>query len=196
MNRLNGVTVYLAGAIEHDTNAGSWRDYITKTILKPLGIRAYNPLYKPSFMSPKSRENVANLRLDFNNGNAEAFEVFREIRDIDRRFAYACDFMICYLPKIMTIGTIEELTIASQSNKPVLLVCPDGLISTWLPAMLSNSRKEYYKHIHFTDWNSLDLYLNKLNSNLIEVDKLKWIFLSYFEDPIIKGIYNEIDNTK
>jgi hypothetical protein len=153
-----------------------------------MGVRPYDPLVKPTFMSEMAKGNPSEYRkmLTSPSEQDKVWPALKEIRDIDRQFAYACDFMICSLPKLFTVGTFEELTIAVSCNKPVLLHSPDGLISTWLPPMLANTSQDYWANNHFNEWGPLYEHLRGINEGTAKVDNLKWIFLTYFNDPDVK----------
>lgn len=196
MGLLSGSTAYLAGAIEFAQSPTSWREQIKRELLLPLGIRPYDPLMKPSFMSEAAKGDPSDYRklLTVPKEQDKIWSALSEIRDIDRQYVYACDLVICSLPKMFTVGTFEELTIAATCNKPVLVHCPDGLISTWLPPMLARSSTEYWSHVHFNSWEVLYEHIRQIDNGDIEVDKLKWIFVSYFNDPSVKARITEINN--
>lgn len=189
MGLLQGSTVYLAGAIEHENSPTSWRERIKRELLWPLGIKVYDPLVKPSFMSALAKGSPVEYRsmLKADPGREIVWPALAEIRDIDRQFAYACDFMICNMPLKFTVGTFEELTIAASCNKPVLVFSPDGIISTWLPPMLARSSTEFFDHVHFGQLYQLHEYVQQVDAGIAKVDKLKWIFLTYFNDCDIKA---------
>ena len=57
MNYLRGSSVYLTGAIDHSDDPRGWRKKITRELLLPMGVRVYDPLVKPSWLSPAARTN-------------------------------------------------------------------------------------------------------------------------------------------
>ena len=109
------------------------------------------------------------------------------VRKIDLRFAHDCNFFICSLPKRFTAGTFEELKIASDAGKPILMYMPDGVASTWVPAQIADSIIDYKDNCHFSDWESLYSYITDVDSGKKNVDTFKWIFISYHSDPLVKS---------
>jgi hypothetical protein len=195
MNLLRGSTVYLCGSIEHAQSPTSWREQIKRELLLPLGIKPYDPLAKPTFLSELAKGNPAEYRqmLIKPDQQERVFSALAEIRNLDRQFAYACDFMICNMPKVFTVGTFEELSIAAACNKPVLVYSPDGLISTWLPPMLAPNAEDYWSRVHFNEWDALYAHLRGIDDGSSGVDNLKWIFITYFNDPDIRKRMEPVD---
>jgi hypothetical protein len=191
--RLKNTTCYLAGAIDHHEDPRAWRKKITSDVLHPLGIKVYDPLVKPSWLSEAAKVHPDNYKtaLKGNHPTPKAiWDGMVEIRKIDLRFAHTCDFMICSLPKKFTVGTIEELTIAANAGKPVLIHAPDGVdVSTWLPNQLATSIEDYNENCIFDNWNKLYNYIRNVDMGMVEVDKFKWLFINYFNDPDVRKAY-------
>ena len=211
MNLLRGTTVYLAGAVDHHANPRLWREKIAKNIFQPMGVKVYDPLVKPSWLSNPATVNPATYREILSSSHVYAAEgtyndVIRdqddviwggmmEVRNICLRMAANCDFMVVSLPKRFTVGTFEEISVAAKAGKPILFYMPDGVtVSTWLPTQVANSIEDF-SHNCFEVWSDLYEYLNKINAGTTSVDNFKWLFLSYFNDEKVKAIFNDLSNS-
>lgn len=205
-NLLKGSSVYLAGAVEHHEAPGNWRHDITKNLFDPMGVRVYNPLIKPDWVSEYGRhENPSEYRKWMElyrrgaraEGAAAVWDVLREIRVLCKQMVSYSDFVVVNFPKKFTVGTIEEMTLAAQSGKPILVHSPDGIVSTWLPNLLLDSvlydnrfakdGEEFFEQCHFEDWEDLYDYIKNVDSGLINVNKFKWLFMSYFNNDLVKA---------
>lgn len=201
MNLLRGSTVYLAGSIDFHQDPRGWRNRIREELLTPLGVRVYDPLIKPSWFSPAARGNPNSYREalrsaaggeESNTITDAAWEAMAQIRKADLRFASDANFVICSLPKVFTVGTMEELAVATNAGKPILFHLPDGAgTSTWLPVQVAKSMDEYLDSV-FYDWKSLYQRLLDIDAGRVRVDNYKWIFLSYFNDLAVKAVLDEI----
>jgi len=196
MNLLKGSSVYLAGAVDHSDNPREWRINIAESLLSPMGVKVYDPLLKPSWSSPAVKEAPKDFFDSFDRvAVGHQTITFRDrylwngmatIRRLCLRMVADCNFMIVSLPKKLTFGTLEELKLAVDAGKPVLLYMPDGVISTWLPLELASTLEEY-RDSQFQSWSDLYSYLKAIDSGEKDVDKLKWLFLSYHNDSRIKN---------
>lgn len=199
-NLLRDTTVYLCGAIDHADDPRKWRKDITNKLLLPMGVKVYDPLVKPSWLPGHARQSPQHFNKSIvkalnNDDSLEDHKIFLEgiktVRKIDLRLAHDCNFMICSLPKRFTAGTFEELAVASTAGKPILFHMPEGVVSTWIPAQVADTLQEY-KESHFPNWDSLYQYLTALDAGELEVDKFKWIFLSYHNDSLVQEEYLHI----
>lgn len=214
MGLLAGSSAYLAGAIDSATDPNSWRNQITRDLFKPLGIKVYNPLIKPSWMSPNTKADPGLYKKSLQvieqgglNGfgkacvdewnsdeatNAAAIgtSAMIEIRDVCLRMAADASFIVCSLPKTFTVGTFEELGLAKQCGKPILFHMPDGLdSSTWLPVQFSGGFfSSFYEESYFRGWDSLYQRIRDIDGQVREIDKAKWVFATYFNDPDIQSV--------
>lgn len=197
MSLLRGSSVYLAGAIDHIDDPKSWRHKITHSLLLPMGVKVYDPLVKPSWLSEYAKADLScyidlmGKLLENKSLNYDDYQMWRgmkEVRQIDLRMAHSADFFIVSLPKKFTVGTLEELGIAAKSKKPILIHMPDGIVSTWLPTQIANEIHEY-KVSHFSEWDDIHKYLIGVDEGTIRVDNLRWVFMSYFNDPAVKAAY-------
>ena len=202
MNLLRNSTVYLAGAIDHFDDPRSWRTKITNELLLPMGVKVYDPLVKPSWLSEHAkvdlscytdliRKSLRNESMTYDD--RQIWRGMKEVRQIDLRMAHSADFFIMSLPKRFTVGTLEELSVAAKAKKPILVHMPDGIVSTWLPTQIANEIHEY-RDSHFPDWNNLYEFLTSVNDGSRRVDNLRWIFTSYFNDPVVKAAYEVSGN--
>lgn len=202
MNLLKNSKCYLVGPIELSNDPVSWRSRVTKE-LNEIGVKVYDPMVKPDWAPEVAREtnkNVNNKNLfievmhkigkgeELTKNDKDHYYAMNWIRDIDLRFVHSCDFIVCYLPKIFSVGSCEELTIAIESKKPVLIWSKDTYIpSSWLASMMCNEPEDI-KDYFFHSEEDLVQYLKKVDNNEVPVDPLKWIFLSYFNKNLkIKG---------
>ena len=150
-------TVYLCGPVENDVNPANWRVYYAEklsTIKDRFGRRlvsVLDPLIKPAGLPkeaylPQSKYwEVLERSRSFPNWAPSEKEIMElELEGIfvgmkaciDTCFEMVreSDVILCRLPKIFTVGTIEELVLAKQLKKTVLFACPEGIPSFWLLA--------------------------------------------------------------
>lgn len=182
MGLLNNTSVYLSGPVELDNNCISWREEFTK-FLNKIGVDVWDPLIKPDWMpiqtvGPDAQNNIKNMLLD-NDSRKYCYNTI--IRNMGLRLAYACDWMICVLKKdIFTAGTFEELSVASKCGKPILLLTPDyKILSMWLIDQIIGDDINYRDQYVFDNKEKLLNHIIKIDDGIIELDPLKWIFLSY-----------------
>lgn len=182
MNKLSGTSVYLAGAVEHNfDNALSWRDNLTDK-LKQYNVTVYNPLVKPSWLPDNCKVDPALYKavLSGKSDTMSKDEVFQATADMRRlclRMVTSADWLICYMPKIFTCGTFEEIYLAASLEKPVLFCMPDGMLSTWLLPIFANSKN--MDDVYFYNWDSLLNYIDKLDKGQVQIDQYKWFSSNY-----------------
>jgi len=203
MNLLNNTKCYLVGPIELANDPVSWRSRVTNE-LQEMGVKVYDPMMKPHW-APKAaaetNKNIANknIFLEVTNkigageklteSDVENYKAMSWIRQIDLRFVHSSDFIVCYLPKLFSVGSCEELTIAINTGKPVLIYSKDIYIpSSWLATMMYDDPSDIGDSFFHSE-EALVNYLKKVNNNEVPLDPMKWVFLSYFnEDLNIKGV--------
>lgn len=191
---LNNTSCYLVGPIEHDPDFGrDWREVATG-LLNNMGVKIFNPLDRPEWMlhideftPPKmGREEVLKLldtqKEEALNHPASLSQTF--IRDMCLRYVHSCDFILCYLPNTKTFGTTEELSIASNAKKPIIVVCPDDIPSLWIYDLIKND-------FVFKSLQGALSFIDDCNQGQIDLDPLKWIFLK--EYPKFKIMENKYD---
>lgn len=183
MGKLAHTSCYLVGPIEHDSRFGrDWRDVVSNP-LKSLGVKIFNPLDRPAWMShiePHVPPTIGRQDIldRIKNGEDEFAEAQRLVRAICLRYISSCDFIFCYLSNTKTFGTTEELVIASNYQKPIIAVCPDGVPSLWIWDLFDNAGAKVFNDIE----ESLT-YLYDIDSGSIELDALRWIFLGDVYEP-------------
>tara|TARA_R100001244_G_scaffold25113_2_gene25484 strand:+ start:131707 stop:132333 length:627 start_codon:yes stop_codon:yes gene_type:complete len=191
LNKLRGTSAYLAGPVDHAENPNGWRSVITKDLLDPLGIKAYNPLVKPSWLSKRAKLDpkiyMDDMKALVTEGylSHDVWNGMREIRDFCKRQVNAADFVIVHHPKKFTTGTFEEIKIAVDALKPILFHLPDGLASTWLPVQYTIDPADFAKNA-FQTWEELYAYLARVDSGDEKVNNFRWIFANYHSDPDVK----------
>jgi len=190
MGFLNGTKVYLAGAIEYAADGSGgvvWRNEITPK-LEAMGVRIYNPMRKPEWYPDIAKTDpgiYVKQVIDavVQGGPTEdAFKAIRFIENADFRYIYDCEWVLVFMPRVFTVGTIDELRAAVNTKKPIFIVCPDLIPSSWLMGMVATS--EDLHEIFFRDFDSLFNHLNAVDKGEVPLDPLKWIFLSYFHKDV------------
>lgn len=146
---MNVTTIYLCGPVENDANASDWRDWWTSrfmTIRDEFGrnlISVLNPLIKPAGMPKEAYW----LQSDYwsclmkKSDMSAAYNGMRACIDMCRSMVAASDIVLCRLPKIFTVGTIEELILAKQLGKKVFFSGPEMIPSFWLLVEFSEHDK-------------------------------------------------------
>lgn len=181
-NFLAGTRVYLAGPVEWAGAAAfSWREMATKR-LTPLGVTVYDPLVKPTWLRSDCKMDPAIYRqvLDGKSTSMTQQQVFdanETLRILCMKMVSSADWIICNLPKAVTVGTHGELHKAFELDKPVLFHAPDGMFTTWYPPMFSTAAKR--DTVWFKDWDALFGYVSKLDSGAEEMDPVKWFPVTY-----------------
>lgn len=197
MNKLQGVTAYLAGPVEKDLECAGWREEIKPELAK-MGVVAWDPLSKPRWFIDRVGDITAELqREDKNviqtwtatgpsssqaeNGQSDREVIFRNkyMRDVCLRLASACDIIICYVGG-PTVGTFEELCVANQQKKPILFFTNGEVLDSAWRAIQFNTitGNKYFYHMQ-----DMLEYLDNINNGIQSVDNIDWIFL--------EGTWNE-----
>lgn len=184
MGLLNGTKAYLAGPIEYagDGQGGIiWRNEITK-LLHEMGVRVYDPMRKPDWYPPISKGDPGAYTKRIMKGDRDGFEAIHFIEKVDFRYVYDCDWLIVYLPAQRTYGTIDELRAAVNCGKPIFIFSEDGVVSSWVMAMVSDHTT--YKEVFHHSLDELVEYIRRIDNSEVPLDPLKWIFLSYFNENV------------
>ena len=190
-NKLKFSKAYLVGPMDHDREKGrGWRVDLTDWLINELGVIPFDPYHKPlhimhtigledddSFMARRAA--IANLDI------AEARRLMKPIVATDLRIVDHSDFLVVNFDvDSHPCGTIDEIVTAANQNKPIILMCPQGIrkIYDWLwgrirPELFFESWddvKTYLKHIAFDDnidclgkWKFFDIEgtINKIIQN-------------------------------
>lgn len=188
--RLWGSQVYLAGPMTSVSDWGEgWRDSLTPR-LEELGIIVLDPCHKPTDRGREdgeTRRYLAHLR---DQGHIEEYRrFFKDIRRVDLRMVDRADFIIIRYDGEHTVGTWEEITVAVQEQKPVLMVLGPNTtfqnLNPWILAMIE------MEHI-FADDDSLMYYLSNLNASDVHPENKKWC-LFHMLPKFIRALGNLLD---
>jgi hypothetical protein len=135
-----------------------WRKEITP-LLNERGIIVFDPANKPlrSVQDETSQEERHKWMADRRYDLIRRF--MKQIRGQDLRMVNNCDFVIIRVdPDVHMCGSYEEIAIANQAKKPILVWTIGGKHKTpwWLFAMLPHeqifgSREELFEYIDHID---------------------------------------------
>lgn len=173
MNILNGTKCYLAGNLQNEDFgwAKSWRNEF-KTLVSEFGIKTLSPLDEVFLNFKKEGEAFQFKIIDhIKNGRLEvAHELMQNIRRKDLAMIDHSNFVVCVLDvEKPTYGTIEELSLAQKSNKPVFLTIKQGLdkIPLWILGMFKPS---YF----YQDINHIFEMLKLIDSGKVNITTENW----------------------
>lgn len=185
MNWLKGTSVYLAGPIEHCNQAADWRDVLCSK-LHSYDIEVLDPIKKPKWTEVNGNYDVPKFFEEFNKELESGLEDRSSLQNLlnrqhyDRHVCLRCvssaDFVICRFPKKLTIGTLEELTLASQHRKPVIIYGPDGIAGKWLMSLFDYMKP---KDVFYDSEEEVIKYLDEIDKGEMYINPLPWIFLTY-----------------
>jgi len=194
MNLLKNTRCYLAGPIEHDEKATSWRQDVA-SFLSTLDVKSYDPLVKPQWLDHiccvepslyrkalggcTQRDTVRGREVEITPDNV--IEANRMMRLACMRIVHAVDWIICYSPIKYTVGTFEEIFEAIRVGKPVFFCCPEGITSTWLLSAVAQNTQERSEYF-FEDWAALKKRIQEIDIGKIKLDPIKWMFMSWREE--------------
>lgn len=165
MNRLKNHLVYLSGPMDRTNASIKWREDITP-FLKEKGCIVVNPCDKPVCLLGEVADESPEARLEAEllkqNGNYDAFIArYRPIRNVDLRFCDLASFLIVNFDMAgKPVGTINEIAIAVQQKKPVLIYCADGLrqLPNWIFGCVP-------KEFLFETWDDLKEYIRHVDED-------------------------------
>lgn len=191
MGYLAHTKCYLVGPIEHDKSFGmDWRQAAVKE-LNDLGVTIYNPLDRPVWMEhiapyipmAVSRDEVLE-KIEASDSESTKYVLAQEfVRRICLRYIHSCDFVLCYLLNAKTFGTTEELVVAHQARKPVIMICPDNIPSLWIYDLVKD--QYIFKNLR----ESLS-FLNEINDGIAKLEILKWIFIKDYPNFELEKRYD------
>lgn len=195
MGLLDGKTVYLCGPIENVSDSSSWRNKATPD-LKSIGMSVWSPLVKPNWLPSISGPGQVELKHKIvADGRAYAaasahvgdpspwitlrsgLDTNHQTRIVCKRLAVASDIVICRMTRDFTVGTYEELADAQRVGKPVLFWTDEPIPSMWLFDQFADIKS--WESIFFTSWDKLFHYLQRVDKAEMEIDPIKWIFLTW-----------------
>jgi hypothetical protein len=209
MGLLQGTSVYLIGSVDHHKDPRKWRKDISEELLSPLGVKVYDPIIKPEWFNeefPLSCDPSSDfvqfkqLLTETLSHSQHTIKLAEErmwgVRELCLRMAHDANFIIASLPKKFTVGTLEELGVAAAAKKPILVYLPDGAdTSTWLPAQMGRSVKSFRENT-FSTMEELHNRVRSIDSGDANVNNLDWIFLSYFNDEVVKNEFPDYQQAR
>ena len=160
MNRLKNSFCYLSGPMERTNDNGeSWRNWITPFLTR-IGVIVLDPCKKPKITlgncADESKEAWEKLKILKSKGDFDELSShMRTIRNTDLRLTDKSDFFIVYWDKrLHPVGTVNEIAIAVQQKKPVLMMCEEGVkdLQNWFFGAIP-------KELFFDSWLELKKYL-------------------------------------
>lgn len=171
--RLIGMSCYLCGPIDKCPEGGApWRERLTP-LLNEMGIVVLDPLRKPVNSGLEDDDHRAVRRMLLHDGRYDEFrEIMKKVRAVDLRLVDHADFLVVYYDTAVAMcGTYEELFLANRQKKPVLLVCPQGLmaINDWLWGTLPH--REF-----FDNFESVLSYIRAINAGDTPFSN-RWVFI-------------------
>ena len=168
MNKLRGSRCYLSGPMEVTGDGGAgWRQELTP-FLQGLGVVVLDPCDKPIDIVVEAPVRWKRLRAE---GKFDALsKEIRVLRHVDLRMVNNSDFMIVNMNNdIRTTGTWEEICLANQQKKPIVMRIAQGKrkLGLWFFGQLRHemifgnwsSVKAYLKAVDFDCCNSLNRWL-------------------------------------
>jgi len=143
--RRNGKQIYLSGPQQFAKDGGlGWRVKVSPELFK-AGFHPYSPPYEEGKASDLFGVNFKQLK-------EEEFERFCELGSHfvtkDRSAVLESDIILAYYdPRILSAGTISEITWTHDFNKEVFLVIPDDVkmqdIPLWILGSVRNPHRIY-----------------------------------------------------
>lgn len=184
MNRLKNSMVYLSGSMDRVIAGGGiqWRKDLTP-FLRNRGVIVLDPTNKPKCVlgktadeSVESREKAIKLK---NEGYYDEFAShYRPIRNIDLRFTDKADFLIVHLDmNEKPFGTINEISIAIQQKKPIIIHCPYGKkeVPNWIWGAVPHE-------LFFSTWDEVKEYLRHVDEDENVDDLGRWYLFDFDEN--------------
>lgn len=186
MNKLNGLSCYLAGPVEFDQNAHDWRNTLSERLIK-FNLKIYNPLIKPKWLNDACKVDPQ-VYIKVLNGNSQIVNspsgemlltkdvvevAAKELRRLCMKMVTSSDFVICNAPRKYTSGTWDEIYFANDADIPVLFCAPDGIPATWMISRFPSSA-------FFKNWDELMNYIENVDNGTIDVDLFQWLPAHYF----------------
>ncbi len=147
------------------------------SFLREMGVVPLNPLKKPTWM-PETCHMTIPERLGLAASEQITQKTCEDSLDFDReyclRLVINCDFVIWAMNNNKTFGTTEELALAKQLHKPIVILQDEPITSTWMQSLVRGCRVEE-SIIGLKDW------LKRLDKNGVESshNHLDWTIPSY-----------------
>lgn len=179
MGKLTGSIAYLSGSMDHPNAKGGieWRERITP-ILQSMGIGVFNPCNKPILYTkyPENDEMRTMVKDHKENGRwNEVRAYYKQIVSEDLRGIDKCDFLLTYLDIYQhPAGTWNEIYLAAEQRKPILIVCPHGKkeVPNWLFGRIQ-------PELFFSSFEEALEYLKRMDEGLENHLDGRWVFFDY-----------------
>ena len=157
---------YLIGPMDFNREAGiAWRLEISPWLFNRgiIPLDPYNkPLYAEDHEALENDDNFQARREAKERGDWQAVRDFmKPIVACDLRMVDEGSFFICYLDLLnKPCGTYDELFMAANQNKPIIVMCPQGIkeIPDWLFGRLK-------WQMFFDDWNDVKEYIRHIDED-------------------------------
>jgi len=162
-NILKGQIVYLCGSIDRVKDCGvSWRKKWTP-VLRSLGLGVIDPTDKPSSDIPEDIATRERMRVYKSEGKYdEVANWVKQLVAIDLFYVDKSDILITYLDiDEHPCGTYNEIFLAAEQQKPVIIVCPHGKsnVPNWLFGRLKHK-------LFFGNFEEMIEYLKRADAGL------------------------------
>jgi len=181
LKQYRGFFVYLAGPIDFEKDGGVGYRKSLKEKLKKIGVS------EEMILDPCDKPVIGDDFIDIDS-EKEQFDRLREHRmwdeaekcakmtmHIDLRFVDKSDLVIATVnPNIPMCGTWDEVFMARNQKKPVILIDPRGREKTHMWAI----GRVGYKNIFKTQDDAI-AYLDDILHTRIPVDMTEWLFLQF-----------------
>lgn len=164
---LDDKAVYLCGGMCAYADSGlGWREAIKPILKNKYRLRVYDPTHKEVVGATEIGENKNLFRkLIMEERWEELKKAFDPVVHWDLRAVDKADLLIVYYdPAIHTVGTIDELRIAVNQKKPILVKYDKEKLNLFNPWMSKLARPEHL----FRDWKDLFAYLDTVNSGIMD----------------------------
>lgn len=175
--KLTGSACYLAGPMTGLTDLGAgWRQELSAE-LNQLGIVVLDPCNKAIEIGVEDSEARRCLHANHANGDYQAVQrQMKIIRRVDLRCVDLASFIICRLDGSPTVGTYEELAMATLEQKPVLLWLDGSLnfsnCNPWLLAQIDPG-------FIFEHKQELLNYLRAIHTSKEHPEHRKWMLFDF-----------------
>ncbi len=172
-NVLKNAVCYLSGPMQYAPDDGlGWRKKFIE-LSADIGLKIIDPTNKPNALGNQCHEEKGKVdRLKKNKSWDELTEYAKSFVRFDLRACDLADMIVAYLdPNIFTVGTIHEILVAENQQKPIFLILEGGKerASAWLFGILD----------HRDMFNSVEdcvNHLKKINSGQIPLDN-RWVLI-------------------
>jgi len=184
MNRLNGMSVYLAGPMDDVKDRGvGWRQELTPFLLS-LGLIVFDPCKKATEYACEIGDNydetvkllkLSKEHLSYKEKRPYLEEVKKTMKSIvsyDLRMVDLSDFVILHVNRdVHACGSYYEGSHAAMQRKPVIVFCDQGIeeIPHWLFGVCKYET-------FFNNLKEIKSYLLHIDSDILIDDLNRWKF--------------------